>query len=291
MGRLSCVLLALLLMPVAKASLQVEQPDRSYGYFIGDVLLQRVNLDSLDEAVTAQNLESELRVDSYLYRMASKEITVKEQRWLELRYQVINSPPQTETIALPSVSFITESGTEETLAPWEFTIAPLTAAGTDSSPIADRRALDIIETPGSDKLKLGVVALLTTLALWLAWWVVRHFNDSHTLPFAKAYRTIKKLPVAERDSDPQAWIALHHGFNNVAGQTISNSTLDQLFAAAPWLGEYKDAIENFYTASSARFYQQSDTQPIAVSELCASLHRAEKRQAKQVKKASGRLAS
>ena len=92
----------LLIMPATEANLLVEQPTRSHGYFIGDVLVQRINLDSLDEPVTAQNLETELRIGTHLYRMASKEIIVKDQTWLELRYQIINAPTVAETIALPA---------------------------------------------------------------------------------------------------------------------------------------------------------------------------------------------
>ncbi len=293
MGRLVCLMLALLIAPIAHADIQVENPNRTHGYFIGDILLQRVNLDSLTETIAAPSLESDLRVGAFLYRISHEEVTINKQQWLELRYQIINAPQQTETIELPSVLFVTEAGGEQQLPAWQFTVAPLTSteSGSESSPIADRRALDVIDTPSSDKFKWGVAALLTTLALWLLWWLVRHFTDSHTLPFAKAQRIIRKLPTAERDTDPAAWVALHHAFNGVAGKTITDSTQADLFNAAPWLSEHKSEIENFYAASTARFYQQNESQSVAVAALCSTLQRAEKRQAKQTKKTSVKLAS
>lgn len=288
MNRLVCTLLILLVTPDVNSSLLVEQPVRAHGYFIGDVLLQRINLDSSDEPVVAHKFDSDLRIDAYLYRMISKEVNFENQTWLELRYQIINSPPETTTIALPAVSFETATGAEEIVPSWEFTIAPLTTVTAEGelTPLPNRRALDVIEKRSSDKFKLYLIALLATLVLWLFWWVFRHFKDAQTLPFAKAHRAIKKLPVAERDSDSQAWITLLHAFNSVGGKAISNSTVAQLFTAAPWLSEYEDTIKRFYAASSTRFYQQSDSQSFAVSELCATLHRAEKRQARHEKKAS-----
>ena len=286
MGRLLLFLLALVIVPITKADLQVEHPERSYGYFIGDVLLQRVNLEPSAGAINVKDLESGLRINDYLYRLPSEEVTIKKQRWLELRYQVINSPVQTETIALPAVTFLTESDEELLLQPWGFTIAPLIAAGDgdESSPLVDHRALDVIEKPNRRILKLGLISLLSILALWLLWWLIRHFKDSHTLPFAQARRTIKNIPNAERDQDPQAWVALHRAFNDVAGKTVNGNSLRELFVVAPWIEEYKGEVEEFYAASSARFYQQAEPEAIAVSKLCNRLHRAEKRQAKQVAK-------
>lgn len=292
MGRFFCTALLLLIVPVAKADLLVVQPERSHGYFIGDVLLQRVNLDSSVEPVDTRSIESEIRIGTYLYRMLPKEVVIDKQRWLELRYQIINSPPETETISLPAVAFETQAGGEQLIQPWSFTLAPLTAANPDEalSPVPDRRALDIIGTQRSDTLKLGIAALVTTVALWLLWWLVRHFRDSHTLPFSKASHLIRKLPGNSRDSDPKAWVALHHAFNEVAGFVISKSTVAQLLVAAPWLDKHKDAIEEFYNASSARFYEQVETQPVAVEQLCTILRREEKRQKKLERRTAASLA-
>ena len=289
MSRIVFSFFLLLIMPATEANLLVEQPARSHGYFIGDVLVQRINLDSLDEPVAAQNLETELRIGTHLYRMASKEIIVEEQTWLELRYQIINVQTVAETIALPAVSFKTASGSEEIVQPWTFTVAPLTSSENELSPLPDRRARVVVKQHSSDKLKVVIAALIATLTLWLVWWLVRHFRDAHTLPFAQAHRKIKKLPVTERDSDEQSWIALLHAFNSVAGKTINNGAVDHLFTAVPWLADHSDAIERFYAASSARFYQQSDSQSFAVTQLCATLRRAEKQQARNVRKAADGL--
>ena len=289
MSRIVFSFFLLLIMPATEANLLVEQPARSHGYFIGDVLVQRINLDSLDEPVAAENLETELRIGTHLYRMASKEIIVEEQTWLELRYQIINVQTVAETIALPAVSFKTASGSEEIVQPWKFTVAPLTNSENELSPLPDRRARVVVKQHSSDKLKVVIAALITTLSLWLIWWLVRHLRDAHILPFAQAHRKIKKLPATERDSDEQSWIALLHAFNSVAGKTINNGALDQLFTAVPWLADHSAAIERFYAASSARFYQQSDSQSFAVTQLCATLRRAEKQQARIVRKAADGL--
>ncbi|OED38126.1 hypothetical protein AB833_20820 [Chromatiales bacterium (ex Bugula neritina AB1)] len=271
----------------ACAELQVQQPSRAHGYFIGDVLVQRVRLTTSEAgSLTAPEPLDEQRITTYLYRLAVTEILAQEHVWLELKYQIINSPPATETITLPAVTLTSEADNELTLEPWPFTVSPLTSKldssnGAALSILPDRRPLDVIEAVDDKPLKLSVAALLTTLALWLLWWVYRHFTDSHTLPFARANRAIRRLPGTQHDTEPQAFIALHHAFNYAAGKTINTSSLDDLYAAVPWLVDYKDSVETFYRASAARFFQQAESPPhVAIDQLSGQLYRAEKRQAK-----------
>lgn len=291
MNRLFCLTLAIFLIPLAHANLQVEHPSRSHGYFIGDVLLQRINLNATPELIVTPQLQDGQRVDTWLNQLPLTNTTV-EQQWLELRYQIINSPPTPQTISLPAITFKTHGGDELLLESWPFTVSPLISSieaggSSASSLLPDRDALDVIGSKNSNALKLSLAALLATLAAWLLWRLFTHFRDVHILPFAKANNTINRLPRAKRDSDPDAFIALHHAFNSVAGKTISTGSLSQLFDAAPWLTEFKKPVENFYESSAVRFFQQADTPPsIAVTDLCATLYRAEKRQVKVVSDSS-----
>ncbi len=278
-----CGLLYLFTLSVAHANLIVEQPPKAYGYFIGDVLLQRVQLTTADGLITPPALEDDQRIDTFLHLMPVIETTAGNQQWLELRYQIINAPAQTQLISLPALTFTAANGDQLTLPAWQFTVAPLTATDGESQPSAlpDRNARNLIRQHSTATLRLSLAALAITAGLWLLWWLFRHFKDPHTLPFAKANRTIKRLPGATRDNEPNAWIALHHAFNQVAGKTISGNSLPELFDAAPWLADHQSAIKEFYTASAERFFQPAGKPPvIAVSDLCQSLQRTEKRQAR-----------
>ncbi len=286
--QLSLILIPLVLAPQAQAQAQaqllVEQPERSHGYFIGDVLLQRINLQKPEKIIVPPDLHEAKRVDAYLYRLPIVSPSV-DQQWLELRYQIINAPQNTTTINLPEIPFTTNEGTKLSLPPWQFTVSLLTGPGAEnnrlaSSLIPDRQALDVLVPPNSKALIFSAIALIATLLLWLLWWLYTFFNDARIQPFAKARRAINQFPRPQRDSQPQALIALHHAFNHVAGKTISTASLPQLFEAAPWLQEYRSKIEHFYTLSAERFFQQTDApSSLDITDLSTALYRAEKRHA------------
>lgn len=283
MGKMFFIALSFLVAGIAHADLEVIQPERSHGYFIGDIIQQRVNLESSVGVVAAKNIESGLRINDYLYRLPTQEISIQRQTWLELRYQIINAPVQTESIALPAVLFVSNSGQELMLQPWSLTVSPLTTTDGEEavSLLPDRQALEIIQKPNNQLLLMSIVALAAVLVLWALWWLFRHFKDSHTLPFAQALREINKLPAAERDTTADSWIALHHAFNKLGGKTVNHSNLDQFFQTVPWLGKHREAVTEFFAASSERFYQQAEPRSVAVDKLCRALVRDEKRQAKQ----------
>lgn len=278
----------------------VEQPARAFGYFIGDVLEQRINLGTEPVNIVEPDLDTGQRVGSFLWRMPGElyeqQHGRQDRQWLVLRYQIINVPPTADTINLPALTLKTQSGAELTVAEWPFVVSPLTHyEDTDSVPILlpNRTAAALLPSHDNAWLLASFVGLLATLSLWLLWWLFRCWRDSHTLPFANAYRLIRRLPAARIHSEPDAWVALHHAFNAVAGKTISIDSVSELFVNAPWLAVRQPAIEQFYTASAARFFQQSETSSIEavdVKALCADLSRLEKRQAKsQVKPARTRL--
>lgn len=261
--------------------LQVQNPQRAFGYFVGDILEQKINLDSSDLLVP--NLESAQRINEFLYRLDTTVKIEDKQRWFSIRYQIINTSHQTTAVSLPEVAFNTESNDEILLEPWTFNIAALTTDNIDGklTPLPDTTGHALVSKLDNRGLQLSFVALISTLLLWIVWWVVRHFRDSHTLPFAKARRIITKLPTAERDNSSDAWVALHHAFNDVAGKTISAGSTDALYTAAPWLISEKELIEQFYKVSSGRFFKQSKTlEQIPVDTLSRALYRLEKRQAK-----------
>lgn len=277
------LIFAVLFSPIAFASLTVENPERAHGYFIGDILLQRLKLDSAGENILVGSIDAEQRINDFLYRLPIKVVSIENIKWLELRYQIINAPVQTQSIALPAMVFASESGKEFNLQPWSFTVASLisSADGDNTKPLPSIQAVEVVDRPNSQLLKISVAGLIATLALWLLWWVTRHLNDAETLPFAKAMQSIKQVSRGDRNTDARSWVALHRAINAVGGKTISTSSLNELYLKAPWLKEFEVEIADFYSASAARFYQQVESEPFAVAKLCKKLHRAEKRQAKR----------
>jgi len=184
---------------------------------------------------------------------------------------------------LPVVAFKSKTDKEILLDPWNFNIASLTTAQNDAEllPLADLTGRAVVEKRDSKGFKLSLAALISTILLWVVWWIVRHFRDAHTLPFAKARSRIKKLPAKERDSRRESWVALHHAFNDVAGKTVSTGTIDRLYTVAPWLASEKDRIDKFFSASSGRFFKGVKTpEHIPVDALSRTLYNLEKKQVK-----------
>ena len=73
------------------ATLSAENPERNFGYVIGDIIEQRVHLPAAYTSVDLSTLETTSRVSTWLQRRsASVESGRNEQSILTLRYQIIN---------------------------------------------------------------------------------------------------------------------------------------------------------------------------------------------------------
>lgn len=315
-----------LLSSAPAGSVELQQPERSIGYFIGDILQQKVAVNRGDNVVVSADLETGERIDEYLYRLPV--VQPAEPSWigrrlgwfrhaaaaiydgagpggsvLNIRYQVINVPPVTQTISLPELSLMTGDNESIEIPAWQFTIGPLSpdaafvhqdgATGRQGVGgslkdglqfLPDRSASEFFTARDRRKslARLGALisVLVVVLLCWLLWWLYRHFRERHILPFARARRAIGALPRAHRKSDDDAWRLLHTALNDTAGKTIVVGTLPDLLQKAPWLEAHAGDIEAFYLASAARFFQQRDpATDINVESLTEALYQLEKRQA------------
>ncbi len=282
----------LLLCPVAvDAAALVEQPSRTFGYFIGDVLEQRILMELDGKTLELNELPVSERVGAWLQRLPSKLVDGERgQRWLELTYQLINAPTELQAVSLPAMQLAVKGGTPLAIESWSFSVSPLTSAllSADSAPVLmrpNRQPLLVDDRLAAKRLILTGLALATTLLLWLGWWLWRRNADISRLPFAKAWH---KLGPNRADDDPQAWFIMHHAFNDAAGRTISRTTIQDLIRQDAWLESYEARIDEFYLASSARFFEQAvQPRPFALIELCKTLYLAEKRHSGGFRQARG----
>jgi len=290
--RLEMLLGLLLLSPVAvDAAALVEQPSRTFGYFIGDVLEQRILMELDGKAVELNELPASERVGAWLQRLPSKLVgDERDQRWLELKYQLINAPAELQTVSLPALELAVVGSAPLVIESWSFSVAPLTAAvlPAGAAPVLMRPDRQPVLADGqlaAKRLILTGLALAATLLSWLGWWLWRRNADISRLPFAQAWH---KLGSNRSDDDPQAWYVMHHAFNDAAGRTISRTTIQDLIRQETWLDSYEARIDEFYLASSARFFEQA-AQPrsFALIELCKALYLAEKRHSGGSRQARG----
>lgn len=281
------IILALLIAPtVGKPELTVEFPARAFGYSIGDLLVQRVQLNAYDnqDPVLDPILDENKRIGHFLSRLSSDIVEIGNTQWLEVHYQLINAPTSVQSLSLPSISFATKLGQTIESPSWQFIAGPLLPTSAPNQIpmlLADHSATSFLKEPNTKSLMVNLVAILLVLGSWLLWWTWRQRHDNRNLPFSEANIRIRKLTKALKKDDSLVWIELHRAFNRTAGKLIGIGTVDELIAVAPWLKIHESAIKDFYSASNERFYQNpATTRPVAVPNLCQQLAKLEKAQAK-----------
>ena len=88
----------------------VEQP-RLTGYFVGDLLTQRVLLQRDGETLTPVTLPLPGRVSAWFERrLVTTTSDAALRRWLVIEYQILNAPPKLTNIALPSWQLAIRTG-------------------------------------------------------------------------------------------------------------------------------------------------------------------------------------
>lgn len=286
MSRCRNLFIGLLLLCAAGADADtfVQQPSRAFGYVIGDVLEQRIALQSNGNPVELAEIPAVQRAGQWLERLSST-LTNSDsgQHWLDLKYQVINAPSELTTISLPALSLAVINGEPLIVDEWPIIISPIVpavvAGSSELPPMQPDRAPVLADTSvATRRLNYTVIALFVTILAWSGWWYWRHNTDARRLPFSRAFRDMRKLGFKQLDDNPQAWFALHHAFNGSAGRTINSGTIAELIQQQPWLKSLQSRIEAFYAASAARFFEQAtEPQSFALFEFGKALYLAEKR--------------
>ncbi|MGK6311099.1 calcium incorporation protein MxaA [Variovorax sp. DT-64] len=272
--------------PAAAAAVAAttEQP-RSFGHVLGDVLTQRVLLEHAGRPLQPGALPPATRVDLWLERRSPRiETDAQGRRWLAIDYQLINAPRALSAIALPALSLATVSGPTLALPAWPVSIAPLTppeAFGQgDLQPLRPDRPVAALPTDAIERqLRLSLAALAGVLLAWLAWWAWRNASEARRLPFAQAWRELKRI---DDPASPQAWRVVHRALNASAGRVVHGASVPRLVAEAPYLRPLQPRLEDFYRESTRRFFA-ADADPAAadpsypLKPLCRALRDAEKR--------------
>jgi mxaA protein len=258
----------------------VEQP-RPFGYVVGDLLTQRVLLQSEGHEFQPAALPRTERVGVWLERRAVKtEVNADGRRWLAVDYQLINAPQALTTISLPAWELKPKSGaTALRIGEWPISVTALSpriafAKGGLTELRPDRPASLIATEPFQRGIRIWSAAFILTLASWLGWLLWRDWRAVRKQPFARALREIRRVDAAE----PEAWQALHRAFDRTAGQVTQTATLPALFQRAPHLQSLRPQIEQFFEQSSELFFGKGlSARPVSVLALCAELRRIEKR--------------
>jgi mxaA protein len=258
----------------------VQQP-RSFGHVLGDVLTQRVLLSAAAREAEPTRLPASDRVGLYLERRVPRvEQDSLGRRWLVIEYQVINAPRALTALTLPALTIATDAGPLNVGA-FPISVGPLTPPATfnqgDLQPLRPDRPVEPLPTAGIERqLKMALAALAAVLALWTGWWAWRNAREAQRMPFARAWRQLRRLD----PTSAEAWLALHHALNATAGRAVHGRTLPRLLADAPHLQPLGPRLEAFFRHSEQRFFATTvgaTPAGFALRELGLALRDAERR--------------
>jgi mxaA protein len=256
-------------------SATVDQP-RPTGYFVGDLVTQRVLLDDL----APSSLPASGRVSAWFERRQSTIVTDSGlHRWLVVQYQILNAPKAVTVVTLPAWQLPAKNGSPLNIPAARVNVAPLSLPGTPeqvgAGDLHPNHLPPPIETaPIRRALAISATGMLLTLLAWLGWIIWRNRRAAATQPFAHALREMHSLNGAE----PRAWQLLHRAFDSTAGRVIQLATLPTLFERAPHLAPARAQIEEFFTQSSRLFFgspSSPETSSLPLT-LCAELRRIER---------------
>ncbi|WP_175721236.1 calcium incorporation protein MxaA [Burkholderia anthina] len=261
----------------------VRQP-RAFGYVLGDVLTQRILLRAGDGATGPVASPSIGRTGTWLERRRVRiETDAQGRRWMAIDYQIVNAAPLPTTIALPALSLASTSGATLQIAEWPIGVSPMTPDHTfnagDLQPMRpDRQAPLPPAGPIRRQAGFALGLLLLTLLSWVGWWMWRNRRESVRLPFARAWRQMRRLDLSHVDTSALAWRCLHRALNETAGRVVHADSLPGLFERAPYLRPLRAQLEHFYRQSAERFFSPAPVElAYPLQALCRELYRAERR--------------
>lgn len=247
---------------------------------LGDVITQRVLLTSKTRPFELAKMPASQRVGMWLERRASRvESAADGARWLIVEYQVINAPRIVTTITVPPLLLESPQPDTKLLVPeWSVSVSPLTpSTAFDKAGLGklrpDRQAA-LVETATIKRhVWIWLLALAATAAAWIGWTLWRNRLAALNQPFARAWYEMRKLD----EASPHAWQTLHRAFDRTAGRVMHTDALPLLFEQAPYLQPLRARIEEFFAASSERFFGAgTQTAGVSVRSLCADLQRVER---------------
>jgi mxaA protein len=272
----------------ASPGLATIQEPRAFGHVIGDVLTQRILLQSGSEDMGTVAMPSVGRAGVWFERRNPRIETDSDgRRWMAIDYQITNAPPTLTQIALPALTLASStSGLTLQVPEWPVSVAPLTpktafASGDLQSLRPDRLAPALATAPLRRQLAFALGLFALTLLVWLGWWQWRNQREAARLPFARAWRQMRRPSTPDVDKEAHAWLCLHRALNETAGHVVHAGALPGLVARAPYLQPLQPQLERFYQHSGERFFTARANDADAsfpLHELCRELYRAERRQ-------------
>lgn len=257
-------------------TLHEQNPDRSVGYTVGDILERTITLDVkkpyklLDTSLPIVGYEKRYKgqitgIELHSIAHTQKEHEASTTYTIHLAYQVFTNNVVAKHAALPPeyIQLIADGKVAQYRIPsWDFAISPIAIYGDvkiqyDMSTFRGPLLLDA----GPEKLRLEVLLSILAVALLGLLYILgrRAWLPRMGGPFARAYRDLnklRKLPVT--DVNLQTAVSrVHQSLNATAGNSVFNDTLEAFLSRKPAFYPVKADIEQFFDLSRHVFFEHT----------------------------------
>ena len=263
-------------------SMQMQDPERSVGYVVGDVLTRHLTISIkkpyklIDESLPIVGYQKRYRgqvlgIDLSDIQHIAKDDGDKVIHNLSLSYQVFTNKTVVKHGALPTeylhIINVNSKGKEVVkfrIPSFEFAISPISVFGQVKieEDISGFRGPLLLDNSLEKKrlktlLTIGILSLLGLLyMLGKHAWLPRMGG-----PFAKTYRLIRK-----QDNTPQglqnAVSSMHASLNTTAGSSLFSGNLEAFFAKKPAFKAIKNEFEQFFGLSRQVFFEPNATHQV-----------------------------
>lgn len=245
----------------------IENPIRSNGIHIGDVLERKVLIETsqtyqLSRSALPMKGSRQNGIELTDIQIKSSQKGKKSLHEIALSYQVFASAPTPTVMQLPIEVFALTGGEQALsveLPKWRFWFSPLVSADITSAKnnLQPQHKPSLIDT-NNQYTRLAVFLGLLVIGLFGLTYVNA---DRRWLPFmggafAQAHRHLKKLP-KNADQEKTALFHLHQAFNQVHGANLFAADIEQFIEKHPKFRSVKADIETFFDMSNKLLFTQS----------------------------------
>ncbi|MEO8419213.1 MAG: hypothetical protein ABI475_10860 [Methylophilaceae bacterium] len=257
-------------------TLHEENPERSVGYTVGDILERTITLDVkkpytlLDTSLPIVGYEKRYKgqiigIELHSISHTQEAHAATTTYTIHLAYQVFTNNVVAKHAALPAeyIKLIADGKVVQYRIPgWDFAISPIAIYGDvkiqyDMSTFRGPLLLDA----GPEKLRLKVLLAILAAALLGLLYILgrRAWLPRMGGPFARAYRDLnklRKLPITDV-SLQTAVSRVHQSLNATAGTSVFNDTLEAFLSRKPAFNPVKADIEQFFGLSRHVFFEHT----------------------------------
>lgn len=254
-------------------SINLQDPERTVGYTVGDVLTRHITLEItkpyqlIEESLPIIGYERRYKgqligIDLSNIKHIKKEDGDAVMHDLTLSYQVFTNNVVAKNGALPAeylriINTKTKEIVRYRIPSFDFAISPLSIFGAvkienNMSGYRGPLLLDNSNEKQHFKLLLGILAISLIGLLYLLGkhaWLPKMGG-----PFAKSYRQILKSANTPEGLQ-NAVSSMHDSLNKTAGFSLFNGNLNQLFEKKPAFKQIESEIHQFFGLSRQVFFE------------------------------------